>query len=463
MKIVKLFSKFSLLVIISLSFSFANATELTGAHFIKTFEQIEALGKQKTKGAEAIMVQLAANFNLAKDLPPPEFNFVVFELLNKYSKYPQLRGSIQGILSNLADNMNDEIFDARQRFETPMVVARSIYLGFTIVGIARLYSTLYRVAYNGLNGLTISKTDNINKVLQQEKVSTTNTLKRMPIGNRMMLATSTVYQKCMKSARCHYTMTSLLVGATTEAFLYYWDSLSQQKVHPLQALRIVQAHLGCELHWNILDYNDSWYYSSNNPTTIAIKINELEERAKELEESYANLMDLYKNDLSEYKKYYPDSKKWFDLATTIMEPNGRTCNQISTTAMKSDLNVIKNNYRKHFSKDVESALKEEVAKQIENLKVQIILNHPNQEPLKHMFETPLDKNPVRDLGVKALNALKSLLGEKAEVKKESAEEEKKPEEENKPAEEDKATPDEKTKEKQGDVEVPDFEKNKEEL
>lgn len=385
MKTLNAVFKILMFAVLSAGTAQVHAAKLTAAHFIKTFEQMDALANASNKNDYAIksaFMELAPRFNLAAGLPAAEFNLVIFELLNKYSRHPKLRPFIQDILGNLAQDMNIEIYNSRHRFETPIVVARALTMGFTIVLVARSGWTLYKMRHNILHaGASFGSKAIPSPLLSQRAKDYINrpaphlptTLPAAQTSEKMGLAFEAARGSCLSKPICRDWIGGLFAGTTVEAISLTIDSFDTQKVHPIEALRIVQAHLACDLHWNIYDYGRNWQNGSDYKT-IGKQIVDYVEQIEEFQKSYSNLKNLYSSDLNSYKKYYPQSKDWWKLATTIVDENGRQCKQISTEAMKMDVKQMAKEFSDRFKHQIESDIQDE--KNRANA-----MNDPQNDPL----------------------------------------------------------------------------------
>lgn len=364
MKPVKLFFKFILFLTLAAGTTVAHA-QLTAQHFMHTFDQLSVLAMQKGTNAQALRMEIYSAFNMAKDLRPEEFNTVVFELLLKYSQNPELRQDIQNILTELGKNVDADIFNVRQRFETPIVIARTLTWGFTIVIAARSVRTLYQMTnakMTGLDPLTpqIALPKNPITALEGTKGAA-----KLSLSARMTSIYQSATQRCYNSTMCSNWMAGVVTGGVIEGISYYLDSLDTVKVHPLEALRLVQAHLACELHWEIHDYGKKWDQETDWKKT-RLTVNTYGEQVNAFQKSYTALQDVYRKDLQSFIKNYPKSEDWWKLASTIVDSKGRTCQQISTAAMIMDLKQIAKEFtEKHRSEMI--AEEEEDRKKIEKL------------------------------------------------------------------------------------------------
>ncbi len=334
MKTVKLLFKFFLFLSLTAGATAAHA-QLTAQHFLHAFDQLEKLGEQKGTNAQALRMEVYSAFNMAKDLNPEEFNTVVFELLLKYSKNQKIREEIQTILSELSKNVDADIFNARQRFETPIVIARSLTWGFTIVLAARSVRTLIHMA-TAKDALTPQIMLPKNPITALEAAQQTG---KLSLSARMTSLYQNSTQKCFNSSLCSNWIAGIATGGVVEGISYYLDSLDTAKVHPLEALRLVQANLACELHWNIYDFGQTWDQDSDWKKTRQ-QLFSYAEQADQFQKSYSALTDVYRKDLSAFIKNYPKSQDWWKLASTIVDSKGRTCQQISTIAIIMDIQRI---------------------------------------------------------------------------------------------------------------------------
>lgn len=365
MKTAKLFLKFLLFLNLLTAATAAHA-QLTSEHFLYAFGQLEKLADQKGTSAQALRMEVYNEFNMAKDLRPEEFNTVVFELLLKYSQNPKLRTDIQNILTELSKNVDADIFNARQRFETPLVIARALTWGFTIVIAARSVRTLYHM---GTSQFAMIK-DALNPQIKVPKnamtaLESSKDTAKLSLSARMGYLYQSATQKCFNSTMCSNWSVGVLTGSVLEGISYYLDSLDTAKVNPLEALRLVQAHLACELHWDIIDYSKKWEQETDWQKT-RLHVNLYGEQVQQFQKSYSALKDVYKKDLNDFIKNYPKSENWWKLASSIVDSKGRTCQQISTGAMLLDLQQIGNAFKTKYRTELEEEVEQE-RKKIEQL------------------------------------------------------------------------------------------------
>ncbi len=356
MKTVKLFFKFFLFLNLAVGATAAHA-QLTAQHFLHAFDQLESLSQQKGTNAQALRMAVYNEFNMAKDLRPEEFNTVVFELLLKYSQNPKIRVEIQTILTELSKNVDADIFNARQRFETPIVIARALTWGFTIVIAARSVRTLLHMA-TAKDALTPQIAVPKNPIAAIEG---TKQVTKLSLSARMNSIYQTFTQRCYNSTMCSNWSAGIITGGVIEGIQYYLDSLDTAKVHPLEALRLVQAHLACELHWNIYDFGKKWDQEPDWKKART-QLYSYAEQADQFQKSYSALEDVYRKDLAIFLKNYPNSESWWKLASSIVDPKGRTCQQISTSAMIVDMQQIGSTLNQKHQTEIKAEQEEELKK-----------------------------------------------------------------------------------------------------
>lgn len=362
MKSVKLFFKILLLVTASTTAVCAQAQN-TSAPFIRAFEQLEALKAQKSTSAQSLSMDLYRLALLAQDLPAQQYNDVVFKLLATYVSKPQLRSEIQGVLSAMGDNLSLEIFNSRQRFETPIVIARALTWGFTIVVGARSLKTFADIWTGKIksNRTILPPSSAANPMAAMESKSA----KDVSLSKRMWAMFQSAATQCKQTTACSNWMAGVMTGAVVEGISYAFDKMDTDKVHPLEALRLVQAHLGCELHWSIYEFGQNWE-KETNWLALAEKIDIYNAEIIVLRKSYSALENSYRKDFASFKKYYPKSEDWWKLASTVFTDKGQTCEQISTDAMALDIEKISTLFTIKFG----DTIRADMAKKIEEKKAE---------------------------------------------------------------------------------------------